>query len=336
MRRLLTIRNAVLCLSLLLPLAGCSQKLRIQQIPDFYTPDLKSIAVAPFRNQTGWQGAGEAIADKLANELMANGSYQVCNRNDLKTLLNEQDLQLALGGSAAGKNSLRKLTNVQAILVGTVTTYAATSNNQPRTDPIYAYDRNGNQYVSGYRQYVWTRNEANVHVTAALIRVSDGATIYATPSALSARSWAEGSPPTKDRHACAGEAADLVVDQLVETFAPVYKTIEVNPKEAFRTASDLYDNKWTYADTFGRNDKKMFVVLSLPPSCDRNHFRITIIKKDQRTDLAVQDVVWSKKHAGFGYAFNPQELYSKGGEGDYEAKFYSGPEPVLRCAFRIK
>jgi len=325
----------VVLLGLLLA-GGCTEKIWITQVPDFYGPELKSIAVATFRNQTNWAGAGEIISDKLAACLAANGAYKVYNRNDLKTVMDEKDLQLALGGgSAAATDKLKKLTQVQAVLVGTVTTYAATRNSQNRRDPVYATDRRGNSYIAGYRSYVWTRNEGNVSVTASLIRVSDGTTIHATPQPSWARIWAEGSPAQKDAHACVAEAADNVAFQLVETFAPVRKQIKVDPTKALRTATELYDNKWTYSDNFKATDEKMFVVVSLPASCHRNRFRIVVVRKGQREELASQDIQWDKQYSGFGYEFSPKQIAANDGPGQYEIKFYSGPEPVMRRMFRI-
>ena len=318
--------------------AGCDEKMWITQVPEFYSPDLKSIAVAPFRNQTSWGGAGESISDKVATVLAANGAYRVYNRNDLKTVMDESDLRMALGGDGAGDTSqLKKLTQVQAVLVGTVTTYAATTNTQPHRDPVYAVDARGNTYVSGYRSYVITRNEANVSVTASLIRVSDGTTLYATPQPAWARVWAQGPQPAKDPHACAAEAASGVVAQLVETFAPVRKEVKMNPGKALRTASELYDNEWTYEDDFKPTDEKMYVVLALPPSCDRNRFRLAIVRKDQRQVLAEKDITWSKKYKGFGYEFSPKQIAEAGGgPGEFEVKFYSGSEPIMRRKFRIR
>ena len=334
----ITLAVAALALSAAL-LNGCDKKLTITQVPTFYHPDLKVIAVASFRNQTQWRGANDIIADQVAAGLMANGAYKVFNRNDLKAVMDESDLNIALGAdpvAAAGK--LRKLTSkVQAILVGAVTTYATTSNTQPRQIPQYVYDRRGNRRISHYVTQMHTRNEANVAVTASLIRVSDGSTIYATPEPACSRVWAEGSPPKKDRHACASDAARMVADQLVTTFAPTRKVIKVNPGKALRTASELYDDKWTYQKTFDASNDKMYVVVALPPSCDRNRFRLTIVRKDQREDLASQDIQWNKKHKGFGYIFSPKEIAAKGGgAGEYEVKFYSGPEPILRQKFKIR
>ncbi len=318
--------------------AGCSKKIWVIQTPDFYTPDLKTVAVVPFRNQTDWTGAGDIISDKLAAALMANGAYRVFNRNDLRTLLDEQDLQLAFGSDdAAAAQTLAKLGNVQAVLVGTVTTYAATSNSQRRQDPIYATDRQGNRYVAGYRRYVYTRNEGNVQATASLLRTADGTTIAATAEPAWSRVWAEGSPPRKDAQACVAEAAASTVRQLVEQFAPVRKQVSINASKALRTASELYDNKWTFTDTFAATDEQMYAVVELPPACDRNPFKLTVVRKDERTDLAVQEFRWDKQYRAYGYLFNPAEIAAKGGgPGEYEIKFYSGPEPVLRRKFRIR
>ncbi len=318
--------------------AGCSKKIWVVQTPDFYTPDLKTIAVASFRNQTDHRGAGDIISDKVAAGLMANGTYRVFNRNDLKTLLDEQDLQIALGSDAeAAAGQLQKLENVQALLVGTVTTYSATTDSQPKQDPLYNYDAQGNMYLSGYKTYVWTRNEGNVSVIANLIRTRDGTTIAATSEPAWARHWDEGTPAKRDCHACLADAADDVARQLVECFAPVRKQVKISERDSIRTASELYDNKWTFTDSFSAGDKEMFVVVELPPVCDRNNFKLVIVRKDGREDLATKDIRWSKEHKSFGYAFNPSEIAAKGGgAGKYEVKFYSGPEPVIRREFRIR
>ena len=317
---------------------GCSKKVWITQIPPFYTPDLKTIAVVPFRNRSTRRDAGNVIADKLAAALMANGAYKVFNRNDLSALMDQQDLKIALGGdTSAAADKFKQHTNVQAILIGTVTTFSATSKTQRRRDPQYLYDKRGRKRLVGYRTYDYTRNEANVSVTAVLIRVSDGTTIHSTPRPASKQIPSEGESPAMDPYACAAVAADWVVYQLVADFAPVRRQISLDPGKALRTATELYDNKWTYSDKFLATDEKMHVVVALPGSCDRNRFRITIVRKGERVDLAFMDIVWTSKYTGFGYPFNPREIAEKGGgPGEYEVKFYSGPEPVLRRTFKIE
>ncbi|MCE5326687.1 MAG: CsgG/HfaB family protein [Planctomycetaceae bacterium] len=315
---------------------GCTKTITITRYPAFYDPSLKSVAVVPFRGNNS--AASLAISDALAGAMAANGTYAVYNRNDLAALMNEKDLQLAFGGDAAAAASqFSKLGKVQAILVGNLVTYAATTRNEPKSDPIYSYDGNGNSYVSGYRKYVLTRNEANVAVTATLIRVADGRPIHATPQQLKATSWAQGSPPPRDAHGCLANAVDGVVGQMVAEFAVTQCQIKVNPNEDCRTAAALYDNKWEYADRFSTQDDKMFVVVKLPGVCNNNRFRLTIVRSGERVDLATHDLLWSSKFGSFGYGFSPREIAAKGGgAGEYIAKFYSGPEPVMTHAFRIE
>ncbi len=80
----------------------------------------------------------------------------------------------------------------------------------------------------------------------------------------------------------------------------------------------------------------MYVVLSLPPQCDRNRFRITIIRKDERATIVYQDLVWSSKYGAFGYLFSPKKIVEIAGPGAFTAKFYSGPEPIMMHDFRIE
>ncbi len=328
----------------MLAVVGCGEKkIAITNFPSFYDSSLKTIAVVPFRNASGVPNAGNVISDSLAAQLAANGTYKVYNRNDLNVLQNEQDLRTELGlDNAAIAAKFRAVGNVQAVLVGTVTNYSATTQRDPqfRQDPIYSYNpRTRQSYVSGYRksQYILTKNEGNVTVTATLIRVSDGSPIYATPVPISDRRFAQGSPPTADMYACRSAAVSVVVSRLVQTFGVTRQTIKVDESKDFRTASSLYDNKWEFTDKFSAGDTKGYVVVKLPASCDRNRFRITIIRKDTRKDLFVQDIVWTSKFGGFGYMFNPQAIVqAAGGPGEFEAKFYSGPEPVLRHKFRIE
>jgi hypothetical protein len=323
-------------------LAGCSKTITITQYPVFYKPELKTLAVVPFRNASHDRNAGSAVADHLSAALMSNGTYQVFNRADVKSLLDEHDLQIAFGGNAgAAAAKFKKMGKVQAMLTGTVTTYAATTHTETKQVPQYNYDRNGNRYFTGaYETEIFTRNEANVVVSAALIRVSDGTTIYATPEAVHGTCVSEtgfgGSPPDRDQNACLAAATNDAVQQLVLQFAVCRVDIKVDPSKDFRTASDLYDKKFDYTDKFGVDDEQVLVVLKLPAARDRNRFRIVIVHQDEREPVASLDIVWSRDNGSFGYAFSPKEIVAHGGPGKYTAKFYSGPEPAMTHDFTIE
>lgn len=317
---------------------GCSKKITITQYPSFYDGSIKAIAITPFRNQTSSKNAGNIVSDMLGTMLMANGTYKIYNRNDHRVLSDERDLQLDLGKAPEKVEAMfRKLGDVQAILTGVVSTYSGTSNSQRKQDPVWAYNPNTQtNYVAGYRKYVFTRNEASVVVSAALLR-RDGSTIYATSAPASAQYWSQGSPPERNVQAVLAQATNNVARQLLEQFAIVRKVIKVDPSKALRIASELFENKWTFTKDFKTTDRKMYVVIKLPSSCDRNRFDIKVVRKDQRKYLIEQKITWKGEYNSYGYLFDPQKIAEAGGgKGLYTVKFFSGPEPIITQDFRIQ
>lgn len=330
--------GALLCM-VLFSAIGCGKKVDITCYPEFYTEDLKCIAVVPFRSATSEANAGTVVSENLSRALMQNNTYRVFSHNDLAALESQRDLMIyaKTGDAASAAAKFRPGGKVQGLLVGTVTTYAHTSNSQMRSDPIQQWDSRAQMFVTtGYRQYQYTRNEATVAVSAALIRVSDGTQIYATPEATG-RAWAEGEVPTWDRYECLRRATDEAVAKLVQEFAVTRQQITFYDKD-FRLATDCYDNKWNYVDRFDANQAKMYAVLSLPDICDRNKFRITVIREGQRQDLACAEFSWKRgaPRSGQGFEFSPVDIAQKGGgPGNYVAKFYSGPDVICEHPFRI-
>jgi len=330
----------LLLLAVIPGVGGCSKKIQVVQVPEFWTPELKTIAVVPFTNATRDRGAALVVADALAAALRTNGTYRVYNRNELEQLLNERDRQIAFGSDpAAAAKQISAIPNVQAILVGTVNTYAVDRQVDHRKQPQYAYDENGNPYVIGYVQYDFVRNTGSASVSASLIRVPSGSPIQSTPGAVHQEYFSEGSPPRLSEHSCRELAVRDVVGAMVEQFAVVRKVIEVKEKEALRLSTGLFEGKWEEADQFSIHDNQMFVVVSLPPAADRNRFRIGIVPKGGREVIASQDIVWSRNfpQRGQGFPFSPKDLLAKaGGAGEFTVKLYSGEEPVLTRDFKIE
>jgi len=93
--------RAPLCVILalcVLPLfaVGCNGgskkgKIWITHYPDWYTPDLKTVAILPFGDRSG-TGAGMRIGDKVSAELTRNTTYEVYTRANLRDVLAEKDL----------------------------------------------------------------------------------------------------------------------------------------------------------------------------------------------------------------------------------------------------
>ncbi len=339
------VRIALLSLAVLGPCVtgGCSRKIPIYQIPAFYTKDLRSIAVQPFRSASHRQGVGDTIASQLAAALAHNGTYRVYNRQDLKALMDEHDLRLLLGGSDASRSAsaLRKLGKVDALLIGTVSSYAVNTNRQRITEPEKYWDSRQKRWVVlGYKSYVKTRHDAVVEVTASLIDVRTGRPIGSTNPSARAIDNSEGSPPRKSAAQCLATARGNVIGDLVATFAIVRKVISVNPKKVLKIASKRVAGKWVEPKTLSASAEEMFIVVDLPAVCDRNYFRYEILRKNGDTVLAGEKFLWRRMDSGQGgrpFAFSPRGLFVKQGAGDYTVLFYSGlkAEPVFTRDLKI-
>jgi len=331
-------------LACLLALGGCHRKIWISQHPRFYTPELKTIVVAPFRNATGRPAAGRVISGKVAAALAANATYEVLTRSDL-AMPTDAAGPPAAADTAALAELLRKRRRAQAILTGTVTQYASAQKSDWRQRPVYQHDRKGRRRLSHYVGYTHVRNEATVDATARLIRVSDGTAIHATaPHAARAAVASEargdeGLPPELDLDECLASAADKCVAKLLESFAVVRKQISV-PRDALRTAAELRDGKWRGGKKFHLTDEKMIVVVNFPAECDRNRFRIVIARRDTGQEAASRNFTWLRHWAsrtGKGFVFSPRRVAEGGGgPGRYVARLYSGREAVLEAKFEIE
>ena len=341
--------------------AGCGQEIEITQYPPFFDPDdptknIKTIVVLPFRNQAARAGsarAGEGVGEELAGLLGGTGTYmKVYNHNDLSALMDQQDLLIAGGGDPnALAGALRKRGAVEALITGAVTAYDSSS--RTRTEmrqQMVGIDPRTKAPI--YRPVMMqiTTNEGTVTVAATLTRIRDGAPIHAT-GPVYGRYRSEGQSGVTSEPECLRLATSQAVFGTNEHFAVVRKTVTVD-SDAFRVASAYYDGEWSEADEFTPADTQAFVVLKLPPVCDRNRFRITIVREDRQEDLFVQKVRWLKKSQpahpgsamqvdpgkiGIGFAFNPSEIAKKGGgPGTYVAKFYAGAKPALAVEFDIE
>jgi len=326
-----------LTLATVLTDGGCSKKIWISQIPPFYDSSLKTIAVTPFRNQTNYRGAGNIMSDRLAAMLRANGTYAIYNRNDHGVLSDERDLQLDLGRDPEKVEALfAKLANVQAILTGVVSTCSATTHNQRKQEPIKMYNQyTKSWYVAGYKSYVWTRNEANVVATAALLR-RDGSTIYASPTPAQSQTWAEGSPPKHDPNSLLAGATNAAAAKLLQQFAIVRKQVKIDPSKALRIASEYFEGKWDCTDRISKDTREATVVLELPRNCDRNRFDLRIVRKDQREYLATHTLTWDGSKKWHTWTFDPSKLADDGGgPGTYTIKFFAGQEPAFTKDFQV-
>jgi hypothetical protein len=115
-----TLCAALVCLGVLL-FGGCSKSFTARQYPTFYDPNIRTVAVVPFRNDTRGHNGGFLMAEDLASALRINGTYSVIPPRKLRSLLREKKLpELSRTDYAQDAEQLRKLGGIQAFIVGRV------------------------------------------------------------------------------------------------------------------------------------------------------------------------------------------------------------------------
>ncbi|MBX3396801.1 MAG: hypothetical protein KF841_15700 [Phycisphaerae bacterium] len=331
---------ALVSLGLTANLLGCSGgdkgKIWVYHYPDFYTPDLKHVAVLPFANRSPDFAAGDRISGRISAILTNNGTYEVYTRQNLTDILAEKDM--ADAGIIEGEQAMEigRLKSVQALICGVCDRFEAVSQQEVRyqQQPQFGYDAYGNVIITGFVNvpYQWTRHDAFVECRVVIIDTHTGRQIGAVtdPSAI----YSEGSPPKYQATDVLRMAEEDQIAKIVRGIAVTRTQIKLKGK-VLRTASGLYDNQWDWQDTFAADANAMTVVVSLPPEADRNSFTIRIVKKDAREVLAEHSFEWNKQNAGQGFPFDIAPLLAKAGPGQFEAKLYSGPEPIAWYTFNL-
>jgi len=323
----------------LLALGGCEKTLVVRHYPEFYNERIKTVAVMPFYNETWRSRAGEIFASRLAALLKANGTYDVLGPRELGT---EGLLKPATPPATRPViEQLGKSGKVQALIYGTVTTCSASGHSYLVADdegPDWYYPDGGrfHRYRYDYPQYHYEFvTQANVEVTATMIKVSDGSVLCSTPTPVQATVTLNSySPPSRD---VLTDAVDKAAGQLVGLIAIVPVKVKVNPAKDLRTATGRRSGQWLYSDVFGLEDEAIHVVLHLPPAADRNPFRLTISPQgDTGEVLAAEDFQWSSKDNVRGFAFSLTEIVAGAGPGPYQVNFYAGGKLVMRHSFAVR
>ena len=320
--------------ALLLALAaGCGgghlKFVQVTRYPTFYQPELKRVAVIQFRNQTGVPEAGEYMSRRLEIALTTNKTYDVYSRQNLKDVLTEQDLSATDLVAPETAQRIGKLTGVQAIICGVCSRYAA--NTRLVTVKKWIYVPNGRSYIA---EVPATQHEALVECNVVVIDAATGQQIAAV-HAPAPVAWVEGTPaPWLGTGSVLQYAEMLSIAKVVQEIAVTRKLIRLG-KEVLRTATGEYDAKPDCQDRFVPADTDVQGVVTLPAEACRNTFKLTIVRKNEREDLADQEFVWAEGSATEYYKFPIATLVEKGGYGLYTMKLYSGHAPIAWHDFEI-
>ncbi len=323
-------------------LGGCGKTVTLEHYPAFWseTSPIQAVAVYPFADPARNHHVGKVVARKLAAALAVQSSYRTFDRTDLQTVLDEQDLQLALGADpAAAAARAKRFPKIQALLIGAVTRHQGTRERQTRyRKETYVVGRDAaGKKIKRQRKvpYDYYLVNAVVSCTAKLVSVPDGRIIHATTTPIE-RTWNyEGAEDKLDARGAVANATAAVVDALVEEFGVTRKEVHIS-SDAVQTASELYDNEWEITSEFPAAAAKLFVVVELPEDACHNRFVLKVVRKDGRKTLAAEQFTWTGQSATEGFEFSPAKLMKAGGGGGtYVAKLYSGPEPIAESEFEI-
>jgi hypothetical protein len=309
------------------------RQLPITVYPPFYKEgEIKTVAVETFSDATG-TGAGRIITGALISALSVNGTYEVY-------LIPEKP----------GPET-RPAIRPDAVITGMVNIY----NTGARHDwtPIYRYGYGYYHRPYGYHYGHWgcypywsvdyvhsIMVSATVAVSASMVKTSDGRVLFSTPSPIVGRSITHDYPSEGSKYDCLNVATGRVITGLVETFAVTRRVIEVKEKDALRVSDGRRDGDWHDEDKFDAGSPEGYIVVKLPPICDRNRFRITIGRRaddDEEPPLPVFDrtLTWDRAERELVFEFSPARIAGEGGGGKYEVRLYAAGKSRLRRKIRI-
>jgi hypothetical protein len=315
---------------------GKKGRIWITHYPAFYQPELKRVAVLPFGNRTQDPAAGQRISDKVSALLTNNGTYEVYTRAHLADVLGEKDLAAAGIIDADAAMRIGKLKSVQALICGVCNRYDAETKQETRyrLEPIWGYNRKGEQVITGWKQvpYPWTIHQVYVECQVVVIDTLTGEQVAAVHQPSTAK--AEGNPPRHTPAELLRAAEEDQVRRIVFAVAVTRRQIKLEG-DPVRTAAALYDNEWDWEDKFVPSDEKAVAVVRLPAEADRNNFKLTVIPKEERKVLWEHAFVWDKANRTQGFEVPLGPIVAARGLGEYQVKLYSGPEPIAWHTFRI-
>ena len=325
--------GVILCLAV----SGCAKKFNVCLFPHFYDPQLKMLAVAEFQSNSPSPIPGKQFAHRLAVALVRNGTYMVSE--PVEPLGGYDDPQIdAMVDKLAGK--------AQAVIIGghEVEVYAGYPFRGGISFGVGGFSH-GSRYGGHGGRWTWDDyfdgyyvNSVIVRTWASMIALPSGDEIHSTPNIeviVEDDPWPAGDSIEELVDRALTEAAD----RLVEQFAIVSKQIEVNPREALRTADARTDHGWRFTDDFSSTADEMFIVLTLPDEADRNTFEVVIRRDDDKSKrtLTGAAIVWDRRDEELVLTFSPKRIAEAGGgTGEYRAVFNSQGKEVFNRDFDIR
>ncbi len=319
---------------------GCGpEKIKVMKQPMFDVNAIKRVAVIEFADAPGVPGCGGVMSDMLASNLGQHKQWQIFSRQQLGTLLKEQDLGMTDRFDASTAVKIGKLAVVDTVIIGRVNQYGVQTRTETKYNsvPVWRTDASGVPFIAGYNNvpYQFTRLDGTASATLNLVSVQTGQVIWSDTQTYSW--WAQGSPPTLGPHQVLQNAAQETVNKLFLNLVPHQKEVKV-PDNSIFTCKDLVGGSWMdKTSEFVADAVKMFVVLALNRDFHKTTIVVRLNKKGDEEVVKQFEHPWdSEKYGSFGFALSPKELADRKGPGAYEARYFVSGTEIRKMEFNIK
>jgi hypothetical protein len=319
--------------------AGCVQTMKIDHYPQCYNPNITTVAIGTFKNQTPQVNAGEVMADHLASSLSVNRTYTIIGPRKIEEALQKRNEKISDMNYAAQAKIVGEITHADAYITGAVladSVFKSTYVTADYTDTYDDFERFHPHWMSPYYQDVDYVTEAFISVNASMVSVHDGRLICTTAGPVKASSSVRGIG-TEEGFNASEYTIYKAAKQIEYQFAIVPADIKVYPDKDIRIASGRKGTVWNFTGSFGKNDETMYAVIHLPAEAAKNKFSLTITSQKQKDNMLFsQDFTWKSGENEQGFLFSPRQIAAKNGTGKYSVNLCYKGKIIMSHDFSIK
>ncbi len=321
---------------------GCNKRITLRQVPEFYDPSIRTVAVADLANNSLRTNAGRYVATRLADALAVNQTYGVIGPDEFRTQLDQAGLDLPAGADRQRLcEILARLDHIDAILTGEVLsleTERIVESYRPRgyVHTGYAwssYGYHGPRTGIGLHLPLQTQDIRAAFAEARFRMVHREGNVLAVVGPVSAERQVQSSA------AGPGELLDAVVrevaDKAVARVAIVPVEVEVDPDDALRVGVEAEGGKVDWTETVDISAGELIVHVELPEQADRNELSLRIRRKGQGEALASQSFTYRIAQGPIRRVFALGELVDRGGKGAYQVVLVRKGDTLLTKTFDI-
>ncbi|MCE5325643.1 MAG: hypothetical protein LLG01_04450 [Planctomycetaceae bacterium] len=341
-----------------LAVGGCTADMRdtvvIAHFPPFYTPDLKTIAVAPFDPGSGDPRSADIVAAAAAQALAEDGTYTVIGGLRLERMARSHGVELGRYDSPqviAGK--LKQIPGIQAAVVGKIT-QLTTGNNVNLGGASSSFNEIWDNNYTGRQKGV--ANKVALKADVVMIGVDRPFTAHAR--ALTGEFASAGvDHPEMSVDQCLGEAAKSMGGQLAQRFVAKSEKVAVYFNRTLTVEAQTSPGK-TAAARYFNADQEMIVQVRLPAQCQYNRMRLAVTASSAReagdfaavfngtamptsqpaTTLAVwalHEFTWPENATTYTWRLPLKSIAAKTGAGWYAVNLYCSNQHVTSATFKI-